>query len=153
MDAEFSTIDPNIGEIISIAFVKPTGEELYLEIEHDPEQLDNWVKENIIPWLNGNFISKADAKRQIDAFIGKDHPYVISYINHFDVVFYWRTFGLPEVLPTYDHWFPLDLATLIFFSGIDPRKHLHQTIKDQHNALADARLLKESYYQLLDQSK
>lgn len=149
MDAEFSTIDPNIGEIISIAFVKPTGEELYLEIEHDPKTLDDWVKENIIPRLDGNFVSKTDAKQQIDDFIGKDHPYVISYINHFDVVFYWRTFGLPEILPTYDQWFPLDLATLIFFNGIDPRKYLHRKTNEQHNALTDARLLKESYEKLL----
>jgi len=149
MDAEFSTIDPSTGEIISIAFIKPTGEELYLEIEHDPNTLDDWVKENIIPHFTGNLVSKAEAKQQIDDFIGHDHPYVVSYINHFDVVFYWRTFGLPDILPTYDYWFPLDLATLIFFSGIDPRKYLHRRTKDQHNALTDAQLLKESYEKLL----
>lgn len=149
MDAEFSTIDPSKGEIISIAFIKPGGEELYLEIEHDPATLDDWVKENIVPHFTGNFVGKAEAKQQIDAFIGHDHPYVISYINHFDVVFYWRTFGLPEILPTYDQWFPLDLATLLFFNGIDPRHYGPKRETDSHNALGDARRLQASYTQLL----
>ncbi|MBN2585488.1 hypothetical protein JXA59_02465 [Patescibacteria group bacterium] len=149
MDAEFSTINPAVGEIISIALIKPTGEELYLEIEHDPNTLDDWVKENVIPKFTGPLVSRAAAWEKLNEFIGPNHPYVVSYINHFDVVFFWKTFGMPKDRPTYDYWFPLDMATLLFFSGVDPRGYIHQPIIDQHNALTDTRLLKAGYEKLL----
>jgi len=149
MDAEFSSIDPSKGEIISIAFIKPTGEELYLEIAYDSSTLDDWVKEHVVPKLSGAALPKAEAKQRIDEFLGQDHPYVVSHINHFDVTFFWRTFGLPAKLPTYDYWFPLDFATLLFFSGIDPRHYGREHKTDAHSALADAQRLKDSYEQLL----
>lgn len=149
MDAEFSTIQPDRGEIISIALIKQSGEELYLELEYDPATIDDWVKENVLPKLTGPVVNRASAWQRLNDFIGVNHPYVVSYINHFDVVFYWKTFWQFKERPTYDYWFPLDLATLLFFSGIDPRGYLHRTTEDQHNALTDARLLKESYEKLL----
>lgn len=153
MDAEFSTIKPDVGEIISIALIKPTGEELYLELEHDPNTLDDWVKENVIPQFTGPLLSKPEAWKKINDFIGNEHPYIVAYINDFDVVFFWKAFWYAKERPTYDYWFPLDFATLLFFSGIDPRKYPPQRPDSEHHALSDARLLKDSYYQLLSETK
>lgn len=160
MDAEFSSIDPNTGEIISIGMIKPEGEELYLEIEYNPDLLDEWVKKNVVPSLSGNTINKDQARKLIKNFIGDNEPYVITYIGQFDTVFYWKLFGIPKDKPTYRHWFPIDFASLLFFHNIEPKdylkkqerlSHINASGAKTHNALYDARLLKEAYYQLIDQ--
>jgi len=154
-DTEFTSLDPYIGEIISIGMIKPNGEELYLELEYDFGKVDDFTKKNVIPKLQGNPISREKAKKQIRDFIGSDKPYLISYNNCFDMVYWYKLFGVKES-PAF--WIPLDFATLLFYCGLDPEKYYKKQEKFldlsfnktlQHNALYDARLLKEAYYKLL----
>jgi len=159
MDAEFSSIDPNTGEIISMGMIKPKGEELYLEIEYNPDSLDKWVKKNVAPSLSGKTVNKSQAKKLIENFIGDNEPYIITYIGQFDTVFYWKLFGIPKDKPTYRYWFPIDFASLLFFYNINPKNYLTKQESlgnisasgaKKHNALYDARLLREAYYQLIN---
>ena len=43
LDTEFSSLDSNKGEILSIGLVKLDGKELYLELEYD-SPVSDWVK-------------------------------------------------------------------------------------------------------------
>lgn len=163
-DSEFTSLDPYKGEIVSIGLVKPNGESLYVEIEHDPSTADLWVQENILPTLKGDFISRDEAKKKIEEFIGDSHPYLVSYVNQYDVIYWYKLFGKKsgkndqrdEELV---QWLPIDFASLLFFCGFNPNKFskeqeefLNMDIKKrkQHNALEDALLLREVYYKFLE---
>ena len=77
LDTEFSSLDPYKGEILSIGLVKLSGEELYLELEHNGP-VDLWVAENIIPDLKGQKISRKEALKKIKKFIGNQKPYIVA---------------------------------------------------------------------------
>lgn len=152
LDTEFSTLDPYKGEILSIGIIKLSGEELYLELEYDGPVSD-WVKENIIPTLKGPKISREEAKNKIKEFIGNRKPYMVGFVNQLDTAYFYKLFGI-ENQPCF--WLPLDFASMIFASGKDPEdlfglaKELKIGKKDykMHNALDDARLLRDVYVKL-----
>jgi hypothetical protein len=155
-DTEFSSLNPYEGEIISVGMVKPNGEELYLELEFDASVCNDFVKKNVIPRLQGDPLSREEAKRKIKDFVSDSKPYMVAYINQFDDV-YWHKLFAGEENPFY--WVPVDFSSLLFFHNIDPEKYLKEQgkmldieIKDtnQHHALYDAKLLKESYYKLIE---
>ena len=60
-DTEFTNIDSEIGEIMSIGLVKSNGENLYLELEYDNGTIHPWVVDNVVPFLSGDKISKEKA--------------------------------------------------------------------------------------------
>jgi hypothetical protein len=51
-DSEFSSNDPVTGEILSLALIKPTGEELYLELEFSGD-VSSFVRSHVLPYLTG----------------------------------------------------------------------------------------------------
>lgn len=159
-DSEFSSNDPYVGEILSIGLVKPNGEELYLEINQVGE-LNDWVKENILPHLTNEKISREEAVLKIKAFMGEEKPYMITFVNAFDIVYLHKLFNSKSIdeLPFY--WLPIDFASILFGNGYDPEQMLSKnvdefcrqigvdnTIYNKHNALDDARLLKDIYTKL-----
>lgn len=157
-DTEFSSLDPYKGELLSIGMVKPTGEELYLEVEFDG-QADPWVKENVLPLLSGKKISRKEALKQITAFLGDSRPHLVAYVNHFDVVYLYKLLGAKTTTKEYPfHWIHFDFATMLAMLGKDPEAMTHKNIeqfardlgltvekKATHHALDDARLLKRIY--------
>lgn len=157
-DTEFSSLDLRKGEILSLAFVKLNGEELYLELEFDGEA-DEWPKNNILPNLTKNRVSKKQAVRLIEQFIGSGKPYVVAYVNQFDMTYFYKLFGLENFNDKFN-WIPIDYAPILFSLGIDPNvlSDRKQSFFDklqidlskyiQHNALDDARLLREVYLKL-----
>lgn len=160
MDTEFSTNDPYEGEILSIGLVKITGEELYLELEFDGEAND-WVKENILPTLTQEKVTKKQAQDEIRKFVGEDKPYVVTYVTPFDVVYLHKLFGSKTIEDTPFYWMPIDFASILFSMGIKPESYnkegkedLYQSIGlvtdkyHTHNALDDARLLREVYLKM-----
>jgi len=157
MDAEFTSLDPYVGEIISLALVKADGEELYLELEFDEKLLNDWTKENVVPHLRGGKVSREGACRQICEFLGDNKPFLLTYVSQFDTVFWHKLFGGIEKNPA--HWIVVDFASFLFFNGIDPERYLNEQGKlfgiseegEQHNALYDARLLRKSYCAALKQ--
>jgi len=158
IDTEFSTLDPYRGEILSIGLIKLNGEELYLELEYAGE-ISDWVKENIILNLKEPKVSRDEAKEKIKSFIGDKKPFMISYVNQFDTIYWYKLFGVDNN-PCY--WIPIDFASILFASGIDPESYYfgdknnfyekigidHSKYK-QHNALDDAKLLREVYLRFL----
>lgn len=165
-DSEFTSLDPYKGEIISIGLVKPDGGELYLELEYDPKTVDPWVNENILPLLEGDFISREEARKKIADFIGEAQPYMVSYVNQYDTIYWYKLFqkktgkaDKKEGEVDLVKWLPIDFASLLFFTGFNPESFLKQQAeflsldlkeRKQHHALDDARLLKEIYFKFFD---
>lgn len=154
IDTEFTSLDPAVGEILSIAIIKLSGEELYLEIKTDAVPSD-WVAKNIIPSLNGWAVSKDKAIKDIRHFLGRKNPFAIAYVDNYDSLYAVKLFGEGK-LPF--KWMTIDFASILFANGINPTKLL-ATESDakkfytslginlskykQHHALDDARLLRD----------
>jgi len=149
VDTEFSTLDPYEGEILSIGLIKPNGESLYLELEH-AGSVSDWVEENILPLMRGPKISREEAKRKIRKFVGNDKPYMVSFVNQFDVIYFYKLFGVDDQ-PCY--WMPVDFAAILFGAGLNPENlsgvanklGVDTEIYQKHNALDDAKLLRDLY--------
>lgn len=159
LDAEFTSLDPYTGELLSVALVRPTGEECYVEIGYDPTLVDPWVSQHILPLLEGNPVSPETARATIRTFLGDTLPYPVSYVTPFDTVFLHKLFGASE-------WpmsrYPIDFAAMLFMAGLSPAnllendrslsKALGVESSDSHrmhHALNDARLLRDAYGKLL----
>lgn len=162
VDSEFSSLNPYKGEILSIGLVKLKGEELYLELEYDGEY-DEWTKENIVPTLKGPKVSREEARQKIKSFIGNKKPFMVSYVNTYDVVYWYKLFGIskPFGIDNPCYWIPIDFASILFALGIDPNSYhedktgfckklgIDFSKYKQHHALEDARLLREVYLKFL----
>jgi DNA polymerase III epsilon subunit-like protein len=159
-DTEFSSLDTDKGEILSLGMVKRSGEELYLEFGFNGEA-DAWPRENILPYLKAPKVSKLEAVRRIREFIGPDKPYVVAYVNQFDMIYLYKLFGLENFNAEFE-WIPIDFASILFDRGFDPRALVERpegfftalgidAVRfEQHNALDDAKLLKEVYARMTD---
>lgn len=157
-DSEFSSLDPYKGEILSIGLVKMDGSELYLELKYSGE-CDPWVKKNILPILKNEKVSREKAIKQINSFIGaRKRPFLVSYVNQYDTIYLYKLFGKTK-RPFF--WLPIDFASILFGMGIDPEAYYPDDKKNffkkigidaskykNHNALDDARLLREVYLRM-----
>jgi hypothetical protein len=156
MDTEFSTLDPYQGEILSIGLVRPNSEELYLELEYNGPTND-WVKQNTLPTLTGKKVSREEARAKIKEFVGDTKPFMVGYVNQYDTLYLYKLFGV-ENQPFW--WLPIDFASIIFSVGKNPDKILEFAEKlkintgkyKQHNALDDAKLLRDTYLKFFKQS-
>jgi len=154
-DTEFSNIDSEIGELMSIGLVKPNGEELYLELEYDESTIHPWVDEHVLPYLTGNKTPKEEAIEKIWDFVGREgeKPFLMAYVNQFDSIYWYRLFSDPKGHPVF--WIPIDFASILFGFGFNPdimREEdfykwldIDTTKYNKHNALDDAKKLKEVY--------
>lgn len=111
LDTEFSSLDPYVGEILSIGIVKLSGEELYLELEYDGP-VNPWVRQNILPTLKNKKFKRTEAVTLIKKFVGKKKPYAVSFVNQYDVIYTYKLFNNKKC-PFY--WLPIDF--LQFFLG------------------------------------
>ncbi len=158
LDTEFSSLDPYKGEILSVGMVKHTGEEFYIEIEYNGEY-DSWVVKNVLPFLTGEKISREVAKQKIKAFVGEEKPYCVAYVDNLDMAYWFKLFGNSDDNPC--DWISVDMASILFSWGINPRHLLIQKGNKfldglcidvskyrQHHALDDAKLLREVYMKL-----
>lgn len=157
-DTEFSSLNPYKGEILSLGLVKLNGEELYLELEYEGE-IDEWPLKNIVPNLKQEKISKKEAAKQIKFFIGNEKPYVVAYVNQFDMIYFYKLLDL-ELFNENFQWIPIDLASIFFSNNINPEviisrdkdffKELNIDLAkyNQHNALDDAKILRDIYLKI-----
>jgi len=161
-DTEFTDLDPNRGELISIGLVKHNGEELYVELEYEGDPTE-WVKENVLPFLSGKKIGKKEAVGKIQEFVGNTKPYIVGYINSDDVIYWQKLYRSVGVEDNIFNITSIDFATILFMLGVDPEKYyfgnengFFQKIGidckkyNNHNALDDAKLLRETYYKFLE---
>lgn len=160
-DGEFSSLDIHTGELLSVGLVKYTGEELYLELAYDGPVSD-WVKEHLGDLLaSKNRVSREQAKEKIRTFLGNAKPHLVALFNQFDMAFWHKLFaGEYDTEP--NHWAPIDFASILFACGINPEKGIDPHERElfykklgidtkkynRHNALDDARLLRDMYMAL-----
>jgi DNA polymerase III epsilon subunit-like protein len=154
VDTEFSDLNPYTGEILSIGIVKPSGEELYVEIEHEGD-VHSWVAENIIPSLTEEKVTRTEAVSKINEFIGDSKPYMIAFVPQYDMIYMIKLFGVGNI-PF--HWMSIDFASMMFGNNINPEGMLSDnndsflqnigidpTQYRNHHALDDARMLRDVY--------
>lgn len=163
-DTEFSSLDPNKGEILSIGLVKLNSEELYLELEYQGE-VDDWVKKNILPTLKGPKINRKEAVKRVKQFVGNKKPYIVGYINQDDVMYWQKLYRSVGVKENGFHLVAIDFASILFMLGIGPESYyfgdknnffkkigIDHTKYKKHHALDDAKLLREVYLKFLDKN-
>ncbi|HBI16877.1 MAG: hypothetical protein UR60_C0004G0007 [Candidatus Moranbacteria bacterium GW2011_GWF2_34_56] len=152
VDTEFSTLDPYKGEILSLGIVKLNGESLYLELEFKGET-SPWVEKHILPTLINKKVSRKKAVSVISNFVGKRKPYAVGFIPQHDTLYLYKLFGVNE------HpfrWLPIDFASIMFSQEINPENYFRESFlkkigidttryKHTHNALDDAKLLREVF--------
>jgi len=159
MDGEFAKLKADGIDLLSIALIKPSGEELYLELEYDGE-IDPWVKDNVLPYLSNNKVSKEQAVIQIKEFIGTSKPTLVAHICAFDWMGICKLFDanssdeIQFKVPFF--WIPIDFSSILFYRGLSGVSLVNiakqfdiETRGNLHNALYDARLLKNVYEKLL----
>lgn len=164
MDTEFTDLDIRKGQLLSIGLVKITGEELYLEFEYT-DTPHEWVVKNVLPYLNGEQANYGVAQSKIREFIGEwgtegSKPYLVAYVNQFDSVFWYDLFGSAKDHPAY--WIPIDFASILFGFGYAPDSMGHHRFFNEldidkkkynaHNALDDARLLRDVYKKFFEKT-
>lgn len=161
-DSEFSTSNPYKGEILSVGLVRLDGEELYLELEYDGEVSD-WVKENIFPDLKQEKLSREKAREKISEFVGDGKPHMVAHFSPYDFAYLNKLFETEKPEGTPFHWVPIDMMSIFFGLGMDPKKMIPKDETNPfyeeigvdiskftiHNALDDARLLREVYLKLV----
>jgi hypothetical protein len=158
-DAEFSGHDIVNDNLMAIGMVSLDGErEMYFELEYDEDHVNDWVKENVVPYLNGTKISQEEAKKKIREFCGNTKPHLIATVNQYDMAFWHKLFGSDEE-PI--HRIPIDFASMLFAIGLTPAREIGGQkvnfyakfgidLDDYrvHNALDDAKLMRQLYVRL-----
>lgn len=140
-DTEFIEDGKTI-DLISIGIVAQDGRTLYCESnECALSKANDWVKENVIPHLNGDVQSRFDIALQIKEFVGQA-PEFWGWYADYDWVVLMQLYGtmmqLPETWPMYCN----DLKQLCNMLG---NPDLPKQKTTEHNALNDAIWTKEAY--------
>lgn len=151
-DGEFTRLKTNGIDFLSVAFISDRGNELYLEINQDFKECDDWVVCNVVPYLNQNKVTVEEATQKIKEFVEKEYknenPILVADVNQFDWIGICKLFGIWDI-PFY--YIPLDFSTILYAKGIDIDINRMYLAKEygidtngykQHNALADTRVLK-----------
>lgn len=85
---------------------------------------------------------------------------MVSYVNQFDAIYVYKLFGIDNH-PFY--WIPIDFASILFSMGLDPESYYFADKSNfyekigvdhkkytQHNALDDAKQLREVYLKFVE---
>ena len=164
IDTEFTSLNPSLGEILSLAIIKLSGEQLYIELEYEGA-VDPWVKKHILPTLNEPKVTSAEAVKKIRRFLGKKMPFAVAYVDNYDSLYFVKMFGAGK-LPF--KWMTIDFSSILFAGGIDPTgllatesaaKTFYKSVGidptkyKQHYALDDARMLRDVWLKLAKNTK
>lgn len=143
LDTEFSDNGDRIIPL-SIGIVNENGSELYCEFPYDPRKLQPWVKANVVPHLTGQIATWDSARRRIVEFVGEE-PEFWGYYCDYDWVMLCQLYGAMTSLPkTWPLWCR-DLKQLL-----DDMGNPGYSSSEGHNALVDARWIREVYNDLLE---
>jgi DNA polymerase III epsilon subunit-like protein len=158
-DAEFTGHDIVHDRLMSVGMVSLDGErEMYFELVYDKDHVSEWVRENVEPHLTEKKISYEEARNRIRHFCGGHEPHLVATVNHYDMAFWHKLFeGEKEPI----HSIPIDFASMLFAVGLTPAREIEGEKKKfyaqfgidldcfvMHNALDDARLMRELYVRL-----
>lgn len=144
-DTEFIEDGKTI-DLISIAIVAEDGREfLAHSSEYEISKASEWVKKNVLPYVADiEPISRQQIKDKLLTFIGEDKPEFWAYYADYDHVALCQLFGTMMDLPSHFPMYTRDLKQLLDDNG-NPKM---LKPKDEHNALADARWVRDVYQKL-----
>lgn len=155
LDTEFHEDGVTI-DLISIALVAEDGRELYLvsdEFDYDRAYANDWIRENVLPHLPEpkfkSWYSREAIREQILDFIGPEKPEFWAYFADYDWVVLCQLFGKMIDLPSGWPMYCLDLKQEMQRIGIT-KAHLPPQPENTHDALEDARWVKEAFTELLN---
>lgn len=140
-DTEFIE-DGRTIDLISIGMVRLDGAEYYAEIaECDLTRASQWVQDNVVPHLSGKTTPRVQVAREIIDFAGVQ-PQFWAYYASYDWVALCQLYGTMMDLPKGWPMFCRDLrqVTADMPTQAIPMQH----VDDEHNALADARWLRDT---------
>ena len=155
-DMEFTGLHQNT-TLISIGMVDENDISLYCELnDYDETQIDDWLRENVIVNLhNTNLINTEQTCKSIEGFIESyDHVEMWSDCLAYDWVLFNQLWGHAVNIPKKISYIPFDICTLFKMKGIDPninREEFAELVDapEKHNALWDARIIKDCYDKLV----
>lgn len=146
-DTEFSERRGSM-ELISIGIVAEDGREFYtVSSEFDPSKVNDWVRDNVLPKLpeSKDRLSYAEIGKRILDFVGKDKPEFWAYFADYDWVLFCWCFGSMVELPGNWPRFCMDFKQFMHDRGLSKRDLPKQDKKTEHDALADARWLRDAW--------
>lgn len=158
-DIEFTGLHKNT-ILISIGCVSETGKEFYAEsMDYDRNQVDDWINKNVISKL-----SPLKFSMRLNEIKWALNNYFISFYEpielwsdclSYDWVLFCDPFGGARSLPTNILYIPFDICTLFKIKGIDPDISREEfcgikNVKEKHNALYDAKIIKMCYEKLME---
>lgn len=131
VDCEF--IDtPDYSDLISLAIAAEDGAAEYFEFDYPEEALTPWLRENVVPHLNGRKVQFWQAAERIKGFVGLDPaPEFWCYYGAYDWYWLCRVFGGFMHLPR--RW-----GIVAFHDFAHIQRGVPNTAGAEHNALADA---------------
>lgn len=166
LDTEFTGLHQNT-TLISLALVADTGEEFYAEFtDYAVAQVDPWIGDNVIASLMYTEFAADDILTQCvkgsSKFVTErltewlrrfDQLEIWLDVGAFDWVIFCQLFGGAQKLPKNIFYIPYDLATVLKVLGIDSdvKRDDFAAVNGwrdalpQHNALHDARVLRECW--------
>ena len=156
-DTEFTGLHQNT-TLISIGMVDENGEEFYAVFDdYDQPQVDDWLRQNVIPYLNSEeYAYHANAPviaEGIREWVAERQPVEMwSDTLAYDWVLFCQLFGHAFNIPEGVYYIPFDIATLMKIKGVDPdinREEFAGMDGDKHNALHDARVIRACYEKLM----
>ena len=171
-DTEFTGLHQNT-TLISIGLISECGKTFYAEFnDYDFNQVDDWIKENVINKLQYNGIfqkldetnesisyksTTENIREKLTIWLAQFGEVEIwSDCLSYDWVLFNQIFGHAFNIPKNVYYIPFDICTLFKLKGIDPdisREKYgcgeHYSEMPKHNALWDARVIKMCYDKLM----
>jgi hypothetical protein len=130
-------------ELLSIGIVSEDGRELYVEHrDADTTDANQWVRDNVLPHLQGPRLSMGSIQERILAFVGDGKPEFWGYYADYDWVVFCGIFGRMVDLPKGWPMYCRDIKQLCDALG-NPK--LPEQASSEHHALNDARWNQAAY--------
>ena len=166
-DTEFTGLHKNT-TLISIGLISECGKTFYAEFwDYDKTQIDEWLQTNVLDNLilphdlggngvgvDGSVGNKEFIREHLESWLSQfEQVEVWSDCLSYDWVLFNDIFGHAFNIPENVLYIPFDLCTVFKIKGIDPdisRKEFSGLENEtQHNALADAKMIKACYERLM----
>lgn len=133
--------------LISVGMVAEDGRELYLvSSDFDPTTVNPWVAENVLPKLppRETRVPVAEIGRRVREFVGESPEFWAYYADYDWVLLCWCFGSMIDLPPTWP-MFCLDLRQSMHERGVPRRRLPLQDESTTHDALADARWVRDAW--------
>lgn len=131
IDTEFNGFG---GELMSLALVSDDGREWY-EVLPEPRTFNEWVYENVFPILNKEPIASKEFRDSLTAFLRQFDQPTIYADWYTDLMHFFALFAGKDHTQSFDY-----PCQTVLLKGVPELPG-----KQRHNALSDARALRDWY--------